>query len=345
MPRLALPVSILDLGDVSAQMRTVMQEHFTRLSRLAERGAAVKLRRIYEVALTDMQRKVKHAVALGAGDAFTAHAQRVAMAQLNDGIRVMVRRMGTTLAEHTRETRVESLHGLVKDIGRLEHSFTGAEVVLPIEESSVFAGIVEGRTTSLMGELLADGTPRFSSLALYGADMVGDMEEILALATLEGDSVSGAIARIEGAGDMEWYRAERIARTETSYAYNSVRADGMEAASEELPDLYQQWSEYVLDGAPLDDRVGKDSIALHGQIARTGKAFIMPDDSTVSDKMWGQRYMFPPNRPNDRATIVPWRAEWGEPGWMCVDGQRIAFADLKPEELEAQALDAGEDEE
>lgn len=56
--------------------------------------------------------------------------------------------------------------------------------------------------------------------------------------------------------------------------------------------------------ATFDDVTGRDSVVLHGQTR--------PVDQPFYDKVNGITYMAPPNRPNDREIIVPWRESYGE---------------------------------
>jgi hypothetical protein len=118
-----------------------------------------------------------------------------------------------------------------------------------------------------------------------------------------------------------------------AYAYNSAHADGIEESAHEIPDLMQLWQENCDDdGEPLDDRVGVDSLAMHMQVAQPGGSFFMPATSPVADakgktdvhsSLVGLSWDFPPNRPNDRAVLSPWMADWGVPGWEYSNGKRI----------------------
>jgi hypothetical protein len=120
-----------------------------------------------------------------------------------------------------------------------------------------------------------------------------------------------------------------------AYAFNSTHADGIEESAKEIPELMQRWEENCNDsGAPLDDRVGVDSIAMHGQVAPAGGVFTMPATApfaTIGDypttavhkSLVGLSWQFPPNRPNDRACLMPWMADWGVPGWRYAGGRRV----------------------
>src|SRR5262249_19093797 len=141
----------------------------------------------------------------------------------------------------------------------------------------------------------------------------------------QGDSTEDAIDQLPDAADREWWQGERIVRTETAWAYNAATHDSIGSLVSELPDMRLRWTELVDDstGMPLDDRVAPDSLAMHGQVALPGMRFTMPADPRVDDSMWGKSWLFPPNRPNDRSRVLPWRPHWGIPGWQLVGGRRV----------------------
>jgi hypothetical protein len=118
---------------------------------------------------------------------------------------------------------------------------------------------------------------------------------------------------------------DRISETESIRAYNVARERGLYVVNKHRPGLYKRWTERVDDsGRPLDNRVGLDSIALHGQLALPGEAFVMPADARVESRFMGKSWAYPPNRPYDRAVVSPWREGWGIPGWMLRDGRRVS---------------------
>ena len=69
-------------------------------------------------------------------------------------------------------------------------------------------------------------------------------------------------------------------------------------------DIKVRWTELVDDATrlPLDSRVGKDSIMLHGQIRVPGRPF--------TDIVLGGAPVAPPNRPHDRGRLVVVRDSW-----------------------------------
>ena len=330
------------------EFRRVMHEHHQRLNRLIDRRGAEELKRLYDRAHGEQLKQLRaHMRRLG-GDSFSAYQARVVLAQLKAGQAALSARLAGEIIDLANEAQRESLRGLAIAIERLEPSFKGAEVRIRLEEAARFAGILDERRTSIVrakreeAEEAADSmrAGRRSipervkgTLERYSVETIGKLEDELAVSALNAETPLQAMSRVEEFVDGDWYRAERIVRTETAWASNATARDGMAAASEELPDLMMQWSEYCeADGEPLDDRVGVDSIAMHGQLAPPDGMFTCPPtapypdehgETRVSKGLAGEQWEHPPNRPNDRSALAPWRRDWELPGWKWQGNRRI----------------------
>lgn len=306
----------------------VSAEHVRRLDRLVERGGVNRLKKLYDQAQADLEKKLTRAIGRGSAP-FTIHQYRVLLAQARVGQMQIANRLGDESERITVETQTDALRGLIAQIKKLEAMHDVEAPTLPIEEASRFAGIIDKRKTSLLAQ-------NARSMANYGAHVVKKIEQNLALSLVTGDTTGEAVERLTRTADVEFWRAERIVRTEQSWAAHAVIADGIRASATALGEMYMRWTELVSDsGHPLDDRVGADSVAMHGQVALPGDSFTMPDSaaaivvntrygkSRVSPDMIGQSWPHPPNRPHDRSTIVPWRPSWGAPGYKVVAGTRV----------------------
>lgn len=300
-----------------------VEEHRRRLHRTMEKGGVARLKKIYDQAGHELAAKLR-----GHGkhdEDFTVHQHRIFLAQIKEGQTLLDRKLGVELSKSSLEARTDAVRGMTDSIKKLERHFSGASVSLPIEEASVFAGVIRKRSTSLLR--LHD-----ESMAAYGKTMVRKMEDGLAQSLIQGESIGGAIDRIVDITKDEWWRAERIARTELSYAASVAHNDALIEVQQELPDIMSQWIEYVSpDGEPLDDRVGVDSIAMAFQIAAPGEPFTMPATAPFPDvhgqtnvpvSLVGGQWTECPARPNGREFCVSWREAWGVPGWRYVAGER-----------------------
>ena len=238
------------------------------------------------------------------------------MRQLGEGVVDLRARLQTDLTAEAVLAQRRSLEGLTQQVKMLEAHYRGAEPALPIEEAARFAGILDAQETSLLARHQA-------SIARYGAHLIGQMEGRLAVGMLSGDTLHSAGRRLQGLGVKEWWRAERIVRTELAWAHNASHAAGVRALQSTMPDMRMRWAEHVSDltGAPLDDRVETDSMAMHGQVQAPDGLFTMPSDPNVRARWGGKRCEHPPNRPQDRAVLEAWRPHWTDlPSWVLQDG-------------------------
>jgi hypothetical protein len=296
----------------------ILETHRTNLVRLSEHRGVDRLKKLYDRSQEELAEKLRR-TAPGRRTSFTAHQQRALLAQVQQGQAVIAARLAGEAGDISRDVQVESLRGLSTWLGRMEKHYGGADIDLPIDEAARFWGVIDRRRSSLLKQ-------HATSMTRYGSHLVGKMEEELGLATMQGETVDGAIGRVMDTAQVEWWKAEQIVRTEWAWAYNATHYDGIEETAKEIEDLYSRWVEHVSDsGQPLDDRVGADSLAMHGQVARPGELFVMPRDPRVSPKMWGKTWQFPPDRPNDRAVLAAWRPHWGGFAYQMRGGRRIPF--------------------
>jgi hypothetical protein len=300
-----------------SQYRAVLDAARARLHRLTDRAALGPLKRLYDEALAEIERKLRTATR-GTMGAAQLHALR---RQAMIGIADLSTRMGGQVAAASHEAQVESIHALTGDIHAMGRAFGDELVPLPIEEASRFRHIVEGRRTSLL-------SAHSTSVRRWGGNTIGRVEHQISLGLAAGEEGRALTDRVLDTIDGERWQAERIVRTETAWAYSATQADAMKEQRQHTPDLMMRWNEHCTDDyEPLDERVGVDSLALHGQVAIPGGLFYMPpttvDGDDVPDSLVGQAWEHPPDRPHDRAVLSPFRKKWGVPGWVWIDGARV----------------------
>jgi len=294
--------------------------HIKRLNTLIDKKSIPRLRKLYTESMHDLERKLAKAVGSGASP-FTIQKHKALLAQVHQGLAELGRNLGNAMGQETTQTQEISARALISDVKKLEKKHTGASIQLPIEEASRFAGVIDKRKTSLL-------KLNKTSMAKYGASIVGKLEGVMAQTLVQGESGFQAIDRVTSAYDMEWWRAERIVRTEQAWAYNATQMDGIQDVSKTFKDMMMRWCELVSDVTlvPYDKRVGDDSIAMHGQLARPGTMFQMPavapSGLKISGSLLGKSWTNPPNRPNDRAVLQPWRPGWGW-GWQLIGGAKV----------------------
>ena len=141
------------------------------------------------------------------------------------------------------------------------------------------------------------------SFARYGASAVSDIEDAVAATVLEGtpwtearEQVMSIVRdKVEG---RQWM-VDRIVRTEASTVANATT---MAALLEEDDDPEDPMLKKLV--ATFDAVTANDSRMLHGQTRRLKELF--------TDVAGGRKFAHPPNRPNDRETVVGWRESWGD---------------------------------
>lgn len=238
----------------------------------------------------------------------------------------------------------------------LEQRFTGIATPLRLRQAAVFQH-VQGTATGMWARQFPTSVDR------YGAKMLGEFEEIIRAGLIAGSSMDDMIAALTGHGGptgkvsmsakvtpagvlrvvendipeglfvRHKYWAERIVRTEVLKAYNGARQAALEDTHDhQFPGMKRK----IL--AVLDKRTAKDSIAVHGQIRGIKEHFV---DGA------GRSYLYPPARPNDRETVIPWRTEWEDSSENLSDWEKVCIGEGDAEteaKLEAtmKAIAAGQ---
>ncbi len=210
--------------------------------------------------------------------------------------------VGHQLQSSTKATIVESLHTMNKYLVQTGKRPFGW---VQIEK------IATRRAAELQGRRLRAATNLATSIVTTLQKKVRESKATTMVELLK---------EIDEALHHEWWKVERVSNTETAQAFNVVRTDAIEALG-----MWQRWTELVDDntGKPFDDRVGEDSMVLHGQVTKVGDLFIMPPVKQAPPSMVGDEYDGPPNRPNDRAVLLPWEKGSGIPAWVWRSGRRV----------------------
>lgn len=308
----------------SRALQDAMRSHKRALDRILDQRSVLDLKRFYDRAQDELTRKLAASVRAGRGETMTALQMQGLLAQVRAAQATITKRLALGFEPVLKETAADGIRQASGTIRKLEKEFRGAEIRLPLEEAATFAGIQQKRLPSLI-------RANASSFERYGVRITQKIQEDLALSLATGETPLEAIDRVRATAGNQWWQAERIIRTESAYSWNAAHADSIEEASVALPDLMQRWSEYIDDvtGKPYDDRVAADSMVLHGQVIDVGGVFVMPPDQRVSAKVWNKTYAAPPNRPNDRSTLLPWRPAWGGYAWVWRNGRRVNVGTIK----------------
>lgn len=243
------------------------------------------------------------------GQTFQAHHLRMVLVQVEQGLKMFHGALDVNLRGAGKIAVALAPRHLVNAVKKLEKQFTGHAPILQVEQAAVVRGIYKKVTPSLLDRYQ-------KSWEFYTRPVVEKVKLELAQALLQGDTVDDAVERVAGTDGVfaaERWRAERIVRTELSYSYGVTQQAAIaEMRRRDVPDLQKKLI------ATFDDRTGDDSKELHGQVREADEPFVW----TRVTKKGAEtiRYMMPPNRPNDREVVIPWRPDWTDSSITAPDG-------------------------
>ncbi len=289
--------------------------HRKTMDRVLDRQVILPVKGVYNEASDSLSRALRRQFT---GKLKQPAGERANYQQLAGIVEAKMRDVSTRLVsemeQSTRGTLAESAQALATFVHRVQggSSVLDDEVVMARVMSAQRKALEAARSESIVR--LTGG--------IYGALRARVDKEVAGEATM-----GQAISAIGEELDQQWWRVERLVRTEVSGAFNRAHAAGIEALHGADSAMRMRWTEHVddLTHTPMDARVGKDSLVLHGQVALPGKMFHMPNDSRTPKGMAGKSWASPPNRPNDRAVLLPWKAGWGIPAWEWRNGKRVVL--------------------
>ena len=263
-------------------------------------------------------------------ETFTTANKRALLVQLQELGRGLAGRVKDVTLDRIRVSAEAGMASAVQEIDAIQTAL-GPRVLAPVPIREV-ARLV-GATDNLDRSLLERHHLRLKTIVreVYSEGLVRAMEHKVAAGLASGRNMTELAHDLESTVEGSYWRAERIGRTESAWAFcqSHVQA-GQALVDGGYDDTLVRWIEFVDDATrqPLDIRVAEDSLHLHGQLRRPGDPFDDPGNKN------NPRPTEPPNRPNDRATLVVWRASWGEPPGG------IGRLDAESQQAWAQALEA-----
>jgi hypothetical protein len=285
--------------NIPERLKRIIEIQKRRLERLTV-AEAKKLHKSVEQAIADLERRLR---SFKREDIYTAQQHRIYLAQLyqiRDQLRLIIQ---AHITESQRKSEDQAKQDLVQKIKAINSDFQLAGSPISVEEVSRFL-----HEQSKIREIYRTRAETIAKK--YSDSIIGQIEQRLAHGLLLGESVDSLINSVGELTKQEYWKNERLVRTEMSFAYNTSQRIALDEIASEDPNLWIQWHEHASgpawggpdnkswpgEATPLDDRVGSDSLRMHGQLRRPGQFFI--------DPLTGKEYYSPPNRPNDRATLI-----------------------------------------
>lgn len=313
-------------SDPAKEFLTEMRLHRAALDRILDKRGVAVLKRLYDQGQDQLVATLFQMVrAERKVEPLTLLQLRQLMLKVREYQARTAAIMAAQMEPISREAQAEGIRQIDRTITKLEYQHSGAMITLPLLEVATFNELIDKQSPALQAA-------HKRSLAHASAILTRKIEEALTVATAAKESPSDALARVQDVVESNWWMTARTVRTGLAAAFNFGHTEAVELASDGVTDLYNRWTELVDDvtGEPLDNRVGKDSIVLHGQVAKPKNVFTMPPDPRCHPSWWGQTWKQSPNRPNDRSVTMPWRPQWGVPGWEWNGTARVPITAARP---------------
>ncbi len=232
---------------------------------------------------------------------FTAQHLRGVLVQVETAISAMESSLLTGMELGAENISLEGVEHIVEEIETFEEEFTGA--VVPI---SLDAAIIASENNNFL-------LNRYdASIKAYSADIRSILVSGLSQATIEEVTVGQVLQRLGRFFIGEEWKLQRLARTEFHHVYNAAKLRSMTRIHERfIPDLKK-----TLFHA-MDERTAEDSkqLAQKNPIIPISEPFKFVYLHTLKSGEVREDvriFMNPPDRPNDRSILLPYREEWTE---------------------------------
>ena len=278
-------------------VQDLVQGNIERLETLEEKQAQKLLLSLREVRTQLMDR-----LATIPEGTFTEQQLNVTLIQVQTAIQAINKRLKDEMFDAADLFGERGVSDLAKEINRLNKKFIGS--VTPLNLDAIALSLDTKNFLINKHE---------ASIDAYSADLRAQITSQITQSMIARDSTQRTVSRLVGdVGKFfmgEEWKLTRIVRTEMAGMYNFAKMNGMaELQEERLPDLMKTMMH------PMDKRTGKDSKALAQENP------IIPIDEPFKFKWNGKTRVFysPPDRPNDRSVLVPYRRAWGanKPGFV-----------------------------
>lgn len=263
--------------------------HIEKIRALEDREAE-KILKVYKRVRQELRDRLTY---LQQGT-FTAQKLQGALLQIELAIQQMNKNLKADMGDSSQIVAEKGIQDLIREIEKWNKTFKGG--VIPININAVESATDTKNFLFNRYEV---------SIQSYGELLRARMAQGLTDSVVAQSTVSETMDRVGKTFMGEEWKLQQIVRTELHNVYNLGKLNGMsdlwDEGSGTIPDLKKTLFH------PMDARTGDDS----KKLAR--KNPIVPVDEPFVEYSTGKRleYMAPPNRPNDRAILIPYREAWG----------------------------------
>lgn len=284
----------------SKYARDIFKAHLDELNTHVEKFGVGGLDKLYDRARAELGRQ---AAKLGPKSSPIAAAS---VGVMKDQVHAVLQTLGGDLQKHLLDTSrgaVElGIQHASAEMGMLGEVFEagsgqGPFPIVAVEGPAIAAGLTDADPSLLRRHSAKSGA--------YSSAVIGEAEQQIAVSHMIGKPLHETIDDVQKLIDDSRWKAERIVRTEGAYLHGAAKQATLAAVEKDSPTkLYKRIIE------TFDVRTGDDSFLIHGQTQEVGKPFSYKRRSKGGWKLI--LFAHPPNRPNDRATMIGWDPSWDE---------------------------------
>lgn len=266
---------------------SILERNSSRLEGL-QMNEARKLLKQYKAAKEDLKLQLLSSPY----GTFTEAKLKAALVQIELGINALRRRSQTFLQQAFDFVTESGIEDGSKEVNYFEKQFMGITQSLPIDQI-----ILNTQPETLLLNRYE------SSIEAYNQSLRNKIQAGLTQSLLQNKTWSQTVNDFGGLFDAEEWQLARIVRTELHGIYSQSKNNGFQTIQEDyLPDLKKTLYH------PMDSRTGDDSMLLDRL------KLIVDIDKPFSYTYKGKvrTFMAPPERPNDRAILIPYRSAWNK---------------------------------
>lgn len=267
----------------------IVQRHINGVMAL-EDDEAKKLIKKYKAIRYELRDRLDTIHATSGRDSFTAQRLRGVIVQVEAAIQAMSGSLKDGINEASKTIALKGVNDVISETNEFNREFSGA--VIPININRV--------AVSLESENFLINKYE-SSIDSYSSDLRAQLVSSISNAAIEEISYPELVQRISQFFIAEEWKIHRIARTELHTVYNLGKYNGLVDIKDKfLPDLKKTLI-HRIDTRTGDDSKKAKSLNLIVDIDK-------PFEYTYNKVK--RTFMIPPDRPNDRSVMVPYREEW-----------------------------------
>jgi hypothetical protein len=268
---------------------SILERNSARLEGL-ELSQVRKLIKLYKEAKIALREQLLFSTS----NTFTEAKLSVALEQITAGLKVLERRLNQELRFGFETLSEQGIEDSAKEINAFEKNFNGVANIVPIN------AILE--STEPENFLFNQYQ---TSIDTYNQQLRGEFQRVLGQSLLQNKTWSQAVFDMEQVFDAQEWVLARIVRTELHQIYNAGKMRGFSTIQDDyFPDLKKTLYH------PMDSRTGGDSMtaAAKNLIVDLDKPFVYT--FIQGKKTITRTFQFPPDRPNDRAILIPYRESY-----------------------------------